>query len=533
MVRRGDSWSGHERNCAFLNCGQLGTKASSSSPLHASGNDRQFANISAVSGLDFADDGRAVAVTDWDQDGDLDLWFANRTAPRLRLMLNRSEPTASSRSFVAFKLEGNGKTTNRDAIGAVVEVELEQQTSQDCSRSSQLVKTLRAGEGFLSQNSKWLHFGLGANPRIRGAIVHWPGGVSERFADIEENQRYVLRQGSGRAVTWTRDVGTKRQVKLVNMPPIPEAPSPPLAAILPGKIPLPELAYWDRDGKHQILQPGQRPLLLLFWASWCPSCLHEMQQITSQTPRLKEAGLDILALSVDHLHAHGANSNQKVTSTLEEIGFTFESGKADADTLQRLQHLQEALFELHPEFTVPLGCLLDRQRRLLALYRGSVSVDLLVADLAAVNASPDRHRDLAVPFAGRWYTQAISDDELSAFPGRQLVTRYPLEAAGYFERAAGLAVGTDREQHLTDTAFTLLYTLARQQPESEAEPLYERAVALKPDNFNVYHDWGVLLARQEKWAQAAARFRKTLELKPDHAAAKKYLGLVNAEMNKP
>ena len=226
MVRRGDSWSGHERNCTFLNCGQLGTKASSSSLLHASGYDRQFANISAVSGLDFADDGRAVAVTDWDQDGDLDLWLANRTAPRLRLMLNRSEPTASSRSFVAFKLEGNGKTTNRDAIGAVVEVDLEQQTSQDSSRSSQLVKTLRAGEGFLSQNSKWLHFGLGANPRIRGTIVHWPGGVSERFADIEQNQRYFLRQGSGRAVSWTRDMGTKRQVKLVNMPPPPEAPSP-------------------------------------------------------------------------------------------------------------------------------------------------------------------------------------------------------------------------------------------------------------------------------------------------------------------
>ena len=257
-----------------------------------------------------------------------------------------------------------------------------------------------------------------------------------------------------------------------------------------------------------------------------------MQQITSQTPRLKEAGLDILALSVDHLHAHGANSDQKVTSTLKKIGFTFESGQADADTLQRLQHLQEALFELHPEFTVPLGCLLDRQRRLLALYRGPVSVDRSLSDLALVDSTDDEHRDRAVPFAGRWYTQAISDDELSAFPGRQLVTRYPLEAAGYFERAVGLAVGTDREQHLTDTAFTLLYTLARQQPESEAEPLYERAVAIKPDNFNVYHDWGVLLARQEKWAQAAAKFRKTIELKPDHGSARKYLELVNQEIGK-
>lgn len=33
----------------------------------------KFANVSAVSGLDFMDDGRAVVKCDWDADGDLDL----------------------------------------------------------------------------------------------------------------------------------------------------------------------------------------------------------------------------------------------------------------------------------------------------------------------------------------------------------------------------------------------------------------------------------------------------------------------------
>ena len=41
---RGASWSGHERNCVFLNTSDL-----------------RFANISAVSGLDFDDDGRGLA----------------------------------------------------------------------------------------------------------------------------------------------------------------------------------------------------------------------------------------------------------------------------------------------------------------------------------------------------------------------------------------------------------------------------------------------------------------------------------------
>ena len=64
LLREGHSFSGHERNCVFLN---------------DSGN--RFSDISAVSGLDFPDDGRGVSVTDWDHDGDLDVWLANRTGP--------------------------------------------------------------------------------------------------------------------------------------------------------------------------------------------------------------------------------------------------------------------------------------------------------------------------------------------------------------------------------------------------------------------------------------------------------------------
>ena len=75
LLRRGRSFSGHEPNCAFLNCRGV-----------------PFANVSAVTGLDFKDDGRAVAVTDWDHDGDLDLWLRNRTGPRLRLMRNETVP---------------------------------------------------------------------------------------------------------------------------------------------------------------------------------------------------------------------------------------------------------------------------------------------------------------------------------------------------------------------------------------------------------------------------------------------------------
>ena len=72
MMKMGGSLSGHERNCAFLNLGG-----------------ESFATVSSVAGIDFADDGRGVATTDWDGDGDLDFWTTNRTGPRLRLMRHK------------------------------------------------------------------------------------------------------------------------------------------------------------------------------------------------------------------------------------------------------------------------------------------------------------------------------------------------------------------------------------------------------------------------------------------------------------
>ena len=56
LIRSGNSWSGNERNCCFLNLGG-----------------GPFADVSTTSGFDFIDDARGVATVDWDFDGDLDV----------------------------------------------------------------------------------------------------------------------------------------------------------------------------------------------------------------------------------------------------------------------------------------------------------------------------------------------------------------------------------------------------------------------------------------------------------------------------
>ncbi|MDE0821906.1 MAG: ASPIC/UnbV domain-containing protein, partial [Opitutales bacterium] len=108
----------------------------------------KYANISSVSGLDLIDDGRALAHCDWDWDGKPDFWTTNRTGPRIHFLHNQME---SSNNFISIRLKGT--KSNRDAIGARIELIIGKEHPP-------IIKTLQGGSGFLSQSSKWLHFGI-------------------------------------------------------------------------------------------------------------------------------------------------------------------------------------------------------------------------------------------------------------------------------------------------------------------------------------------------------------------------------------
>ena len=147
-----------------------------------------FCDISALTGLDLPDDGRGIGRVDWDRDGDLDFLVSNRSAPRLRLLRN---DLPAENGFVALRLVGT--KSNRDAIGARVSVHL------DGGKALPLVKTLRAGDGFLSQSSKWLHFGLGGHGGAVTVEVRWPSGGVERFPGLASASFHLLREGQGQA----------------------------------------------------------------------------------------------------------------------------------------------------------------------------------------------------------------------------------------------------------------------------------------------------------------------------------------------
>jgi hypothetical protein len=349
---------------------------------------QRFVDGSHLSGLDFADDGRAVAFCDWDRDGDIDVWLRNRTAPRLRLMQNG---TRGQRS-VGLKLEG--VSCNRDAIGAVVELR---------SSGGLQVRSVRAGEMFLSQSSKWLHFGLGKAGNVEDVVVVWPGGQREEFTGVEPG-RFRLRQGGGAAV---RDESPAMRGTLTPAPTMTLAKPTGSRIVLPVAAPLPQVAYRNAAAKAQVLRSNGRAKLLTLWQGDCP--LSKAQLEALQRSEIAE-NLEVLALAVDGIETAGA-----AYETIDACRFSGGWGFIEEKSLAALWRWQGRMFDRTPTAAVPVSLLLDAQGRCVAIYRGLVEGETLLEDSGSLLEIDERTRwHLAPPLTGTWFTNPPAADFVDA-----------------------------------------------------------------------------------------------------------------------
>ena len=461
----GRSWSGRERHCCFLNTG---------------GN--WFADVSSVSGLNFADDGRGLALVDWDHDGDLDLWMTSRISPQVRYLRNDA---VGHPNFVAFRL--HGRSCNRDAIGARVDVTVDRKAAAGAPRVR--ARTLRAGEGFLSQSSKWLHFGLGEAEEIELVTVLWPDGSQQDFPGLAPNRHYQITQGEPAALPWQRPAPA---VELATARTEPAALATSATHWLAARYPLPSLEYHPFAPSEPRLPVAdlKGPLLLNLWASWCTPCVDELSSWTAARAELEQAGLQVLALSVDGLEEDGSRP-QDSPQTLARIGFPFGAGRATAELVSALQQTHDALLATHEQLPIPCSFLIDESGEMAAIYWGSVAPRQVISDVARLPLSGDALFQSAIPRPGRWEVQPRG-----------------IRGVAYFEHAKRAAQRDDLE-----TALAAVQRSIEESPRSLPQRLLASALWKRMGQLN----------------RAAEQLEQVLRLNPNHADALTWLGELRLE----
>ena len=156
-----NSLNGNERDVLFRNNG-----------------DGTFTDTAYVNNADRVEDGRGVAMFDYDQDGRPDIALRNYKQPAQ--LLHNVGPGAA---WLELKLVGT--RSNRDAVGAHVLIS---------SNGLRQMREVHAGSGFQSGSSLIVHFGLGAATRVDEIRIRWPSGTESTLTDVAANQLLVVRE---------------------------------------------------------------------------------------------------------------------------------------------------------------------------------------------------------------------------------------------------------------------------------------------------------------------------------------------------
>lgn len=364
------------------------------------------------------------------------------------------------------------------------------------------MKTLKAGEGFLAQSSKWLHFGLGDANEIETILVQWPGGAGQLLEGPALDTRYELLQGG-------------KLVRAQKRSPATAIDSPALPLKLPTgheekhrllgiRVPLPPLRIEGAD----ITATGE-PLLINLWATWCADCATELREFTESADAFQKAGLGVLPLSMDPLGSTPATDD--AAAFLKSLGVPFKGAEAQAGVVDQLRAAASLMAGRQIELPVPTSFLLDRNGALAAVYPGPVSPNRILQDVKLLNLEGDALHDASLPFRGRWFSRPRGID-LIAVPRDLMYAGELADAVTFVERAGSLLA---EQEDYPELMLWIGDELMKAGKTAPAIAAYEKILSIQKDHLGAMNNLAWHLAahpdksvrngkRAVSWAEKAA-----------------------------
>jgi hypothetical protein len=147
-------------------------------------NHGRFESVGEQLGRDFSKPrvGRAAAIADFDNDGDLDILVSN-SGQMAQLLRNDG---GNRNHWIEVRLVGT--RSNRDGIGALVKVS---------AGGMKWVDEAKGGGSYQSAHDPRLHFGLGDAGRFDSIEVQWPSGVATKLAGGGADRVLTIKEGVG------------------------------------------------------------------------------------------------------------------------------------------------------------------------------------------------------------------------------------------------------------------------------------------------------------------------------------------------
>jgi peroxiredoxin len=215
----------------------------------------------------------------------------------------------------------------------------------------------------------------------------------EEYCGLEIDRRYRLVQGRGEPVEVTpRSTQLALKPSVQQIPKLGETARIRLVTLLP----IPKMRFPGGPGEQSISIGAGKPVLLTLWASWCTPCLEELAEITKRADEIRSAGIEVVALSVDK-----ASDLDSAVAKLKTMRFPFYSAPAPQPLVMLLQWYHDELTQQEIPMPIPVSFLIDGQGRLVALYKGRVVVDDVVADVGRSQDSRARRWVDSAPLPGR------------------------------------------------------------------------------------------------------------------------------------